>query len=102
VVVLERVAAAAEGPRRPLRLTYVAAVVYLAILQGPGALSTIVPTGDPEEWARLGTYLIIAALMQILGTIAVNEALRSIDGASAHRYALRKAFGENVMVQANH
>ena len=34
VIVLERVATAAEGPRRPLRMTYLAAVAYLAILQG--------------------------------------------------------------------
>jgi hypothetical protein len=43
----------------------------------------------------------MAALVQILGTIAVNEALRSLEGASAHRYALRKACSENVMLQAN-
>jgi hypothetical protein len=100
VIVLERVAMAAEGPRRPLRMTYVAAVAYIAVVQGLGALSTIVPTNDPDEWARLASYLIIGALVQILGAIAVNEALRSIEGASNHRYALRKAFGENVLLQA--
>ena len=42
----------------------------------------------------------MAALVQILGAIAVNEAFRSIEGASAHRFALRKAFGENVLLQA--
>ena len=89
---------AAEGPRRPLRMTYVAAVAYLAILQGLGALSTIVPTDDPDEWAHLAAYLIIAALVQIFGAIAANEACRSIEGASAHRFALRKAFGENVLL----
>jgi len=100
VIVLERVAMAAEGPRRPLRMTYLAAVAYLAILQGLGALSTIAATNDPDEWAQLAAYLIIAALVQILGAIAVNEAFRSIEGASAHRFALRKAFGENVLLQA--
>jgi hypothetical protein len=100
VIVLERVAMAAEGPRRPLRMTYLAAIAYLAVLQGLGALSTIVPTNDPDEWARLASYLIMAALVQILGAIAVNEACRSIEGASNHRYALRKAFGETVLLQA--
>jgi hypothetical protein len=100
VVVLERVAMAADGPRRPLRMVYVAAVAYLAVLQGLGALSTMVPTDDPDEWARLASYLIMAAFVQLLGAIAVNEACRSIEGASAHRYALRKSFGENVLLQA--
>ncbi len=100
VFVLERVASAAEGPRRPLRMSYLAAVAYLAVVQGLGALSTIVPTSDPDEWARLASYLIIAALVQVLGAIAVNEAFRSIEGASEHRFALRKAFGENVLLQA--
>jgi hypothetical protein len=100
VFALERVAMAAEGRRRPLRMTWLAAVSYVAVLQGLGALSTIVPTDDPDEWARLAAYLIIAALIQILGAIAVNEAFRSIEGASNHRYALRKAFGENVLLQA--
>ena len=101
VIVLERVATAAEGPRRPLRMTYLAAVAYLAILQGLGALSTIAATNEPDDWARLASYLIMAALVQILGAIAVNEAFRSIEGASAHRFALRKAFGENVLLQAS-
>jgi hypothetical protein len=101
VIVLERVAVAAEGRRRPLRMTYVAAVAYLAILQGLGALSTIAATSDQDQWARLASYLIMAALVQILGAIAVNEAFRSIEGASAHRFALRKAFGENVLLQAS-
>jgi hypothetical protein len=101
VILLERVATAAEGPRRPLRMTYLAALAYIAIVQGLGALSTIAASNDPDEWARLASYLIMAALVQILGAIAVNEACRSIEGASAHRFALRKAFGENVLLQAS-
>lgn len=101
VLVLERVALAAEGRRRPLRMTYLAAVAYLAILQGLGTLSTIVPTHESEQWARLASYLIMAALIQIFGAIAVNESCRSIEEASAHRYTLRKAFGENVLLQAD-
>jgi hypothetical protein len=99
LIVLERVAMAAEGRRTPLRMTYVAAVAYLAILQGLGALSTIVPTEEPDDWARLASYLFMAALIQILGAIAVNESCRSIEMASTHRYSLRKAFGENVLLQ---
>jgi hypothetical protein len=100
VIVLERVATAAEGPRRPLRMTWLAAVTYLALLEGLGALSTIVPTDDPDQWARLASYLIMAALVQIFGAIAVNESFRSIEVASAHRFTLRKAFGESVLLQS--
>jgi hypothetical protein len=100
VILLERVAMATEGPRRPLRMTWLAAVTYLALLQGLGALSTIVPTNDPDQWARHASYLIMAALVQIFGAIVVNESMRSIEVASAHRFALRKAFGESVLLQA--
>jgi hypothetical protein len=96
--VLERVSAATEGPRRPLRLAYVAVVSYLAFLHGLGALSTIVPTDDPDEWGMLAAYLIMAALIQIFGAIAVNAAFGSVEAASAHRGALRKAFGESVLL----
>ncbi len=98
--VLERTSTATEGPRRPLRLAYVAAVAYLAFLHGLGALSTIVPTNDPDEWGGLAGYLILAALIQILGAISVNAAFSSIESASLHRYTLRKAFGENVLLQS--
>lgn len=98
--VLERVSAATEGPRRPLRLAYIAVVGYIAFLHGLGALSTIVPTDDPDKWAGLAAYLIMAALIQILGAIAVNAGFGSIEAASAHRGALRKAFGENVLLQS--
>ena len=100
VLVLERVALSVEGRRRPLRMTYLAAVAYLAILQGLGTLSTIVPTHDADRWAHLASYLIMAALIQIFGAIAVNESCRAIEVASAQRYSLRKAFSENVMLQA--
>jgi hypothetical protein len=102
VLVLERVARAAEGPRRPLRATYVAAVAYVAHLQGLGGLSTIERTDDPEPWGRLSAYLIMAALIQVFGAIAANEACRSIEGASQHRYELRRKFGESVLLQAQH
>lgn len=99
--VLERVALAAEARRRPLRMTYFAAVAYVAILQGLGTLSTVVPTHDAERWARLASYLIMAALIQIFGAIAANESCRAIEVASAKRYSLRKAFSENVLLQAD-
>ena len=98
VIVLEKVAMAADGRRRPLRMTYIAAVAYLAVLQGLGALSTIVPTDDHDQWARLASYLFMAALVQIFGAIVVNEAFRSIEVASAHRFTLRKAFGASVLL----
>ena len=100
LIALERVAEAAEARHRPLRATYVIAVVYLAHLQGLGGLSTIEETSDPEKWGRLGAYLLIGGLIQVLGTLAANEAARAIEEGTEHRYQLRHRFGEAVMAQA--
>ena len=100
VLVLERVAMAAEGPRRPLRMTYLAAVAYLAIVQGLGALSTIVPTNDPDEWARLASYLIIASLSRSSARSPSTRPSARSRVPPTTAYALRKAFGENVLLQA--
>ena len=100
LVALERVAEAAEARHRPLRATYVIAVAYIAHLQGLGGLSTIEETSDPEKWGRLGAYLLIGGLIQVLGTLAANEAARAIEEGTEHRYQLRHRFGEAVMAQA--
>jgi len=70
LIALERVAEAAEARHRPLRATYVIAVVYIAHLQGLGGLSTIEKTTDPEEWGQLGAYLLIGGLIAVLGTLS--------------------------------
>ena len=101
LIVMERVAEAAEARHRPLRATYVIAVAYLAHLQGLGSLSTIDETSDPEKWGRLGAYLMIGGLIQVLGTLSANEAARAIEEGTEHRYQLRHRFGEALLAQAN-
>ena len=100
LIALERVAEAAEARHRPLRATYLIAVVYLAHLQGLGGLSTIEETNDPEKWGRLGAYLLIGGLIQVLGTLSANEAARAIEEGTEHRYQLRHRFGESLLAQA--
>jgi hypothetical protein len=100
LIALERVAEAAEARHRPLRATYVIAVVYIAHLQGLGGLSTIEKTTDPEKWGKLGAYLLIGGLIQVLGTLSANEAARAIEEGTEHRYELRHRFGESLLAQA--
>ena len=100
LVAIERVAEAAEARHRPLRAAFVIGAGYLAQLQFFSALSTTEETRDPQEWGRLGALLLIAALLQVLGTLSVNEAARAIEDGSQHRFELRQRFGESVMAQA--
>lgn len=100
LVVFERIAETAESRRRPLRFAVVLAALYLALLQGLGGLSNITSTNDPAEWSKLGGYLIVLSLVQVLGAIAVNEAGRALEDGAQHRYELRHAFGESVLSQS--
>ncbi len=100
LLAIERVAEAAESRHRPLRATYLIAIVYLVQLETLGALSTIDQTSDSERWGRFGAYLVIAALIQALGTLAANEAARALEVGTEHRYKLRHKFGEAMLAQA--
>jgi hypothetical protein len=100
LLALERVAQAAEARHRPLRWTYLIGVVYVAHLQFLGGLSTIDQSSTADEWGRLGAYLVIGALIQVLGTLAANEAARAIEEGTDHRYQLRQKFGESLLAQA--
>ncbi len=100
LLALLRVAQAAESRNRPLRATYVVAAGYLAQMQFLGGLSTIDQSSPPEDWGRLGAYLIIGGLLQVLGALSVNEAARSIESGTTHRYGLRHRFGESLLAQA--
>ena len=100
LLVLERVAASAEARHGPLRLSYVVGVAYLAHLQFLGGLSTIDRTDDPAEWGRIGAYLVIGALLQVLGALSATEAGRAVEDGTAHRYELRNRFGESLLAQA--
>lgn len=100
VIFLERIALTAEARRRPLRAAYVLGAAYVGLLQFIGALSTIERGDDADEWGRLGAYLVIAALVQVLGTLAINEAARAIQQGTDHRYELRSRFSESVLAKA--
>jgi hypothetical protein len=100
LLALERVTGSAEGRHRPLRVAYLMAIALIAHLQFLGALSTIEETKDPLRWGRLGAYLVIAGLIQVVGSLAVNEAARSVEEGAENRYQLRNRFGESLLAQA--
>ena len=97
---LERVAIAADARRRPLRATYLIGAAALAQMQFLGGLSTIERDTTDGDWGTLGAYLLIGALLQIIGTLSANEACRSIEDATQHRYQLRSRFSESLLAQA--
>ena len=100
LLALLRVAQAADARNRPLRVTYVVSLAYLAQLQFLGGLSNIDQTSPSDEWGRLGAYLIIGGLIQVLGALSANEAARSIEEGTENRYQLRNRFGEALLQQA--
>ena len=97
---LLRLAHAAEARNRPIRATFIVAVAYLAQLQFLGGLSTVDQTSPADQWGELGAYLIIGALIQVLGALSANEAARAIEEGTMHRYELRNRFGESLLAQA--
>jgi hypothetical protein len=100
LLVLERLAEAAEARRRGLHLSAIVGIVYLAHLQTFGGLSNTEATDDPTKWGMLAVYLVIGALIQTVGALAASEAGRAIESGSQHRYELRHRFGESVLAQA--
>ncbi len=100
LLALLRVAQAGEARDRPLRAAFVVAVGYIVGLQFLGGLSTVDPQSPSDEWGRLGAYLIIATLTQVLGALSANEAARAIEEGTEHRYQLRNRFGESLLAQA--
>ncbi|MEO6653484.1 MAG: hypothetical protein ABIP17_12595 [Ilumatobacteraceae bacterium] len=96
-----RIAQAAEARHRPARAAFLAAVAFVIHLQFFGGLSTIDQQSTSDEWGRLGAYLIISALLQVLGALSINEAARAIEDGSQHRYDLRHRFGESLLAQAS-
>jgi hypothetical protein len=99
LLALERLAQAAEARHRPLRATYIVTLIFLAHIQFLGGLSTIDQTSGPDQWARLGGYLVIGALLLVLGSLSANEAARAIEEATDQRYVLRHKFGESFLSQ---
>lgn len=101
LLALLRVAHAAEARHRPMRAAYVVAVASLGALQFVGGLSTIDRTTPAEDWSRVGAYLVIMALFQILGALTVTEGARAIEDGATSRYELRHRFGESLLSQLN-
>jgi hypothetical protein len=100
LLAIERVTDSAEARHRPIRATFVIAVLYVAHLQFLGGLSTVDQTSGADEWGPLGAYLVIGALLQVLGALSANEAARSIEEGTDNRYQLRQRFGESLLAQA--
>ena len=100
LLALERVAASAESRHGALRATYLIGAVFLAHMQFLGGVSTVGRTADSSEWGRLGGYLVIGALLLVLGSLAANEAARAIEDGTEHRFRLRQRFGESLLAQA--
>jgi len=59
------------------------AVVLLVHIQGLAGLATVTETTDGADYGRLAWYLAIGAVVQLLSTLAVTEATRTIGGAAA-------------------
>ena len=102
LLALERVARVAEARHGPLRASYVMAVTYLAVLQFLGGLSTIDQASEPDQWGRLGAYLVIGGLIMVLGALSVNESARAIEEGTDNRFQLRQRFGESLLAQVEH
>jgi len=100
LLALLRLAQAADARNRPLRVTYVVSLVYLAQLQFLGGLSNTDQSSPAAEWGRVGAYLIIGGLIQVLGALSANEAARSIEEGTENRFQLRNRFGEALLAQA--
>jgi hypothetical protein len=93
LLALERIVEAAEARHRPLRAVFLIGAGYLAQLEFLHAVSTTEENRNPDEWGRLGAYL-------VMGTLAANEAARAIEDGTEHRFQLRQRFGESLLAQA--
>ena len=79
---LERSAVAVGARRSPLRLAYALGVVLLVHIQGLGGLPTLVETTDIDRFGRIAVYLALAAVLELILTIAITDASTLIADAS--------------------
>ncbi|MCU0259444.1 MAG: hypothetical protein MUE78_00355 [Ilumatobacteraceae bacterium] len=107
LVVYEYVASAVDARRNPARATYLIGVGSAAMIQLLEGLSTIEVGSGPgewplaDDWGRLASYLLIGALLQLVGTLFANEACRSLEDAAQLRYELRNQFTTSVLNRAS-
>ncbi len=80
---LERAAVAVGARRGPLRLAFAITAVLLVHVQGLGGLPTIAEVTEIELFGRLAGYLALAALLELIATIAITDASYLIADAAA-------------------
>lgn len=87
---LERAAEAADTRRTPVRVTYLAGVVLLVYTQALGGVTTMDDATDADV-GRVAGFLAFGALLQLLSTLAVTEACRTIENAAEREAAEHNA-----------
>lgn len=83
-LVLERSAQAVGARRNPLRIAAAVGVVLLIQIQGLGGLATLTPSTEQSELGPLVGYLALGALVQLLSTLSVIDATRSLTAMTEH------------------
>ncbi|BAN03629.1 hypothetical protein [Ilumatobacter coccineus] len=81
---LERAAVAVAASRQPIRFAYGIAVILLVHTQGLVGLSTLDNGSTSDEFGRLAGYLALAALIQLVGTLAITESSHLVAGGARH------------------
>lgn len=81
---LERAAVAVAASRQPIRFAYGIAVILLVHTQGLVGLSTLDNAATSDEFGRLAGYLALAALIQLVGTLAITESSHLVAGGARH------------------
>ncbi|HYN32315.1 MAG TPA: hypothetical protein VES40_06805 [Ilumatobacteraceae bacterium] len=89
-LLLVRAADAVDARRTPLRIAYLVGVVLTVYMQIVGGLTTVEESPD-TDFGRLAVVLAIGALLQVLSTLAVTEACRTLEAATEHEAALHNA-----------
>lgn len=78
---LERAAVAVRARRQPIRFVYGLGVILLVHTQGLVGLSTLDNGVGSDQFGRLAGYLGLAALIQLVSTLAITESSHLIDDA---------------------
>lgn len=82
---LARAAVAVRARRQPIRFAYGLAVILLVHTQGLVGLSTLDNGISNDQFGRLAGYLGLAALMQLVATLAITESSHLISDAVDHQ-----------------
>lgn len=80
---LERSATAVGARGGPLRLSFAITALLLIHIQGLGGLATLVEVNEIDRFGRLAGYLALAALLELIATIAITEASHLIADSAA-------------------